>query len=188
MSKVATNSDINIMKLKCNLHCQFVTSIIFILADFIYRFDHMTEKTNDTKKAVDALWKAYQFTDELAPLMEWIEESISKSTREINTNSASQTEELQEKQEKVLDQIDKKRKTYTESKTKGEKLMTDPKAPKFLQSHIDKLNEMWKQANNEAENRLKQLKGMYVVLRCMSGCQLAITSINHLSISNASMF
>ena len=148
----------------------------------------MTEKTNDTKKAVDALWKAYQFTDELAPLMEWIEESISKSTREINTNSASQTEELQEKQEKVLDQIDKKRKTYTESKTKGEKLMTDPKAPKFLQSHIDKLNEMWKQANNEAENRLKQLKGMYVVLRCMSGCQLAITSINHLSISNASMF
>merc|ERR1719167_1682451 len=110
------------------------------------------------KKAVDALWKAYQYTDELAPLMEWIEESISKSTREINTNSASQTEELQEKQEKILDQLDKKRKTYTESKTKGEKLMTDPKAPKFLQSHIDKLNEMWKQANTEAENRLKQLK------------------------------
>jgi len=122
------------------------------------RFDQMTEKTNDTKKAVDALWKAYQYTDELAPLMEWIEESISKSTREINTNSASQTEELQEKQEKILDQLDKKRKTYTESKTKGEKLMTDPKAPKFLQSHIDKLNEMWKQANTEAENRLKQLK------------------------------
>ena len=124
----------------------------------------MTEKTNDTKKAVDALWKAYQYTDELAPLMEWIEESISKSTREINTNSASQTEELQEKQEKILDQLDKKRKTYTESKTKGEKLMTDPKAPKFLQSHIDKLNEMWKQANTEAENRLKQLKGTHACL------------------------
>ena len=124
----------------------------------------MTEKTNDTKKAVDALWKAYQYTDELAPLMEWIEESISKSTREINTNSASQTEELQEKQEKILDQLDKKRKTYNESKTKGEKLMTDPKAPKFLQSHIDKLNEMWKQANTEAENRLKQLKGTYACL------------------------
>ena len=42
--------------------------------------------------------------------------------------------------------------------------MTDPKAPKFLQSHIDKLNEMWKQANTEAENRLKQLKGTYARL------------------------
>ena len=60
--------------------------------------------------------------------------------------------------------------------------MTDPKAPKFLQSHIDKLNEMWKQANNGAENRLKQLKGMYVFRRCMSGCQLAITSFKKTSL------
>jgi hypothetical protein len=33
--------------------------------------------------------------------MEWLEEMVSKSTREINSNSASQTEEIQEKQEKV---------------------------------------------------------------------------------------
>ena len=126
---------------------------------FSFRFDEMAEKTADTKKAVDALWKSYQYTDELAPLMEWIEENITKSTREINTNSASQTEDLQEKQEKVLDQLDKKRKVYTDNKAKGEKLLTDPKAPKFLQGHLDKLNEMWKEANNAAENRLKQLKG-----------------------------
>ena len=126
---------------------------------FIHRFDEMSAKTQDTKKVVDALWKSYQYTDELAPLMEWIEENISKSTREINTNSASQTEDLQEKQEKVLDQLDKKRKVYTENKTKGEKLLTDPKAPKFLQGHLDKLNEMWKEANTQADNRLKQLKG-----------------------------
>jgi len=124
----------------------------------LVRFDEMAEKTADTKKAVDALWKSYQYTDELAPLMEWIEENITKSTREINTNSASQTEDLQEKQEKVLDQLDKKRKVYTDNKAKGEKLLTDPKAPKFLQGHLDKLNEMWKEANNAAENRLKQLK------------------------------
>ena len=58
-----------------------------------------------------------------------------------------------------MDQLDKKRKVYTDNKTKGEKLLTDPKAPKFLQGHLDKLNEMWKEANNAAENRLKQLKG-----------------------------
>ena len=96
----------------------------------------MIEKTNDTKKVVDALWRSYQFTDELTPIMEWIEENISKSTREINTNSAAQTEDLQEKQEKILDQLDKKRKVVTDSKAKGEKLLTDPKAPKFLQSHL----------------------------------------------------
>ena len=58
-------------------------------------------KIAETKNIVDALWKSYQFTDELAPLMEWLEEMVSKSTREINSNSASQTEEIQEKQEKV---------------------------------------------------------------------------------------
>ena len=119
----------------------------------------MTEKTNDTKKVVDALWRSYQYTDELAPIMEWIEENISKSTRDINTNSASQTEDLQEKQEKILDQLDKKKKMVVDSKTKGEKLMTDPKAPKFLEGHLEKLNSMWKQANTAAETRLKQLKG-----------------------------
>jgi hypothetical protein len=121
-------------------------------------FDEMTEKTNDTKKVVDALWRSYQYTDELAPIMEWIEENIQKSTSDINTNSASQTEDLQEKQEKIIDQLDKKRKIVVDSKTKGEKLMTDPKAPKFLQGHLGKLNSMWKEANTAAENRLKQLK------------------------------
>lgn len=124
----------------------------------ITRFDEMTVKTNDTKKAVNALWVSYQFTDELAPLTEWIEENMAKSTRDINTNSASQTEDLQEKAEKVLDQLDKKRKVYTDNKAKGEKLLTDPKAPKFLQGHLDKLNELWKEANTAAEKRLKDLK------------------------------
>ena len=119
----------------------------------------MAVKTGDTKLAVDCLWRSYQYTDELAPLMEWIEESISKSTRDINTNSAGETEELQEKQEKVLDQLDKKRKTYVENKTKGEKILTDPKAPKFLSGHIEALNDKWKEANTAAEDRLKQLKG-----------------------------
>ena len=135
-----------------------------------FRFDAMIEKTNDTKKVVDALWRSYQFTDELTPIMEWIEENISKSTREINTNSAAQTEDLQEKQEKILDQLDKKRKVVTDSKAKGEKLLTDPKAPKFLQSHLDMLNGKWKEANDAAENRLKQLKGEILFKLNMSVC------------------
>ena len=117
------------------------------------------EKVNETKNVVDALWKSYQYTDELQPVMEWLEENISKSNREINSSSASQTEDHQEKQEKVLDQLDKKRKTVIEQRQKGEKILTDPRAPKFLQGHLDKLNGLWKEANRAGEERLQQLKG-----------------------------
>ena len=42
--------------------------------------------------------------------MEWLEEKKVLATRDINSNSAGETEELIEKQEKVIDQLDKKRK------------------------------------------------------------------------------
>ena len=42
--------------------------------------------------------------------MEWLGEKRGLATRDINSNSAGETEELIEKQEKVIDQLDKKRK------------------------------------------------------------------------------
>ena len=42
--------------------------------------------------------------------MEWLTEKKVLATRDINSNSAGETEELIEKQEKVIDQLDKKRK------------------------------------------------------------------------------
>jgi len=128
------------------------------LGEFLKRFDEMMARVHDTKNIVDVLWKAYQYTDELTPLMEWLEENVSKSTREINSSSAAETEEHQERQEKVLDQLDKKRKAVMDQKEKGDKILKDPKAPKFLHSHMDKLNALWADANKCAESRLKQLK------------------------------
>ena len=58
-----------------------------------------------------------------------------------------------------MDQLDKKRKAVMDQKEKGEKILKDPKAPKFLHSHMDKLNALWSDANKSAESRLKQLKG-----------------------------
>jgi len=128
------------------------------LQEFLNRFDEMMNRVNDTKKIVDCLWKAYQYTDELTPLMEWLEDNVSKSTREINSSSAADTEEHQERQEKVLDQLDKKKKAVVDQKEKGEKILKDPKAPKFMQAQLDKLNALWTDANKCAESRLKQLK------------------------------
>ena len=75
----------------------------------------------------------FQYTDELTPFLEWLEESIAKSTREINSNSVAETEEIMTRHEKNLDQLDKKKKVYMEQKTKAEKLANDPKSPKFMQ-------------------------------------------------------
>lgn len=128
------------------------------LTMILQRFDDMVPKIAETKAAVACLWKAYQFTDELTPLMEWLEEMVSKSTREVNSNSASQTEEIMERQEKTIDQLDKKRKVVADQQSKGEKILADPKAPKFLQGHIDKLKALWAEANRAADERLGGLK------------------------------
>ena len=81
----------------------------------------------------------FQYTDELTPFLEWLEESIAKSTREIQSNSVAETEEILVRHEKNLDQLDKKKKVYTDQKTKGEKLSNDPKAPKFLGGQLGRL-------------------------------------------------
>ena len=47
--------------------------------------------------------------------MEWLTEKRVLATRDINSNSAGETEELIEKQEKVIDQLDKKRKVDIET-------------------------------------------------------------------------
>lgn len=54
-----------------------------------------------------------KYTDELTPHMEWLTEKKVLATRDISSNSAGETEELIERQEKVIDQLDKKGKVMT---------------------------------------------------------------------------
>ena len=69
----------------------------------------------------------------------------------------------------VLDQLDKKRKAVMDQKEKGEKILKDPKAPKFLSAHMDKLNALWADANKCAESRLKALKGKQNLISIING-------------------
>merc|ERR1711884_145420 len=128
------------------------------LAALLTRFDATIPRISDTKNVVDCLWKAYQFTDELAPYMEFLEDMRGKSTRDINTNSSNETEEHIEKQEKYMDQIDKKKKTVMEQISKGEKILANPKSPKFLDGHVNKLRSLWDEANVTSEQRLQALR------------------------------
>jgi hypothetical protein len=122
------------------------------------RFDALLPKVADTKRACESLWKAYQYTDELTPHMEWLVEKRVLATRDINSNSAGETEELIEKQEKVLDQLDKKRKVFQEIIAKGSKLKDDPKSPEFLAREVKKASELWDETNKLALDRLNRLR------------------------------
>eukprot|EP00092_Neocalanus_flemingeri_P002162 GFUD01002302.1.p1 GENE.GFUD01002302.1~~GFUD01002302.1.p1 ORF type:complete len:603 (+),score=206.05 GFUD01002302.1:67-1875(+) len=122
------------------------------------RFDALLPKVTDTKKACDSLWKAYQYTDELTPHMEWLVEKRVLATRDINSNSAGETEELIEKQEKVIDQLDKKRKVFQEIIAKGTKLKDDPKCPVFLGREVKTASDLWDETNKTALDRLNRLR------------------------------
>merc|ERR1712013_272858 len=77
---------------------------------------------------------------------------------DINSNSAGETEELIEKQEKVIDQLDKKRKVFQEIIAKGNKLKDEPKCPEFLGGEVKKATDLWSETNNLALDRLNRLR------------------------------
>ena len=65
--------------------------------------------------------------------MEWLTEKKVLATRDINSNSAGETEELIEKQEKVIDNLDKKR------KVKNRKLILIIQQSIYIQRFFKKL-------------------------------------------------
>ena len=65
--------------------------------------------------------------------MEWLTEKKVLATWDINSNSAGETEELIEKQEKVIDNLDKKR------KVKNRKLILIIQQSIYIQRFFKKL-------------------------------------------------
>jgi len=128
------------------------------LKEILDRYNALVPKVKDTRLVVDSLWKAYQFTDEMAPHLEWLVEKKVLATRDINSNSAGETEELIERQEKVIDQLDKKRKVIMELLGRGQKLKDDPKCPAFLIREVNNMKDIWDETNNLALDRLNRLR------------------------------
>lgn len=128
------------------------------LGAILDRYDALLPKVADTKKACESLWKAYQYTDELTPHMEWLTEKKVLATRDISSNSAGETEELIERQEKVIDQLDKKGKVFREIVGKGSKLKDDPKSPAFLGLEVKRASDLWEETNTVALDRLNRLR------------------------------
>ena len=92
--------------------------------------------------------------------MEFTTEQFGQATREVFSGSVSQTEEIIDKHTKVMDKLDKKKKDVKEIIGRGEKLAEMAKAPQFLGEKLAAMKKLWNDANNEAKQRLDDLKVM----------------------------
>lgn len=122
------------------------------------RFESLMPAVNETKLVTDMLWKAYEYTDDLVPLMEFTTEQFGQASREVFSGSVSQTEEIIEKHMKVMDKIDKKKKEIINIISRGEKLAEMAKAPVFLGEKLSAMKKLWNDTNNVAKQRLDDLK------------------------------
>lgn len=128
------------------------------LTKIFARFEVLTPSINETKLMTDMLWKSYEFTDDLVPLMEFTTEQLNAASKEIFTGSVSQTEEIIEKHLKIMDKIDKKKKDVKDIITKGEKLAEQAKAPAFLAEKLGDMKKLWENTMTTSKKRLDGLR------------------------------
>merc|ERR1719470_561873 len=117
----------------------------------------MLPKIQDTMVKTECYWKCYSYGDDLIPIFEFIDDLRNRSVKELLSGNSDQTEEHIEKQDKVINSLDNKRKMVMDFIAKGEKLMQDPNCPKFLDGHVKKLREAWEDTNEKAQLRKKAL-------------------------------
>merc|ERR1711936_966221 len=70
----------------------------------------MLPKIQDTMVKTECYWKCYSYGDDLIPIFEFIDDLRNKSVKELISGNSEQTEEHIEKQDKVLNSLEKKRK------------------------------------------------------------------------------
>merc|ERR1712198_701182 len=121
------------------------------------RHKALMPKIQETLVKTECYWKCYSYGDDLIPIFEFIDDLRNRSVKEIQSGNSEQTEEHIEKQDKVLNSLENKKKMVMDFIAKGEKLMTDPNCPKFLDGHVKKLKEAWDDTKEKADVRKKAL-------------------------------
>merc|ERR1711892_513376 len=106
---------------------------------------------------VDLYWKCYAYGDELKPHIEFLDGIMLSSTREIAPSCVENVDELIERQEKSLVKLDTKRNGVNDLIEKGRKILENPDKPKFLESHVQRIEEGWDLTKSKAQERLKLL-------------------------------
>jgi len=107
---------------------------------------------------VDLYWKCYAYGDELKPHIEFLDGIMLSSTRDIAPSCVENVDELIERQEKSLVQLDTKRNVVKDLIEKGKKILENPDKPKFLEGNVKRIQEGWDDTKEKAQARLKLLQ------------------------------
>jgi len=127
------------------------------LDDLIAKHENLIPTVTTTQVKVDLYWKCYAYGDELAPHIEFLDGIMLSSTRDIAPSCIENVEELIERQEKSLNQLESKRSIVFELIEKGKILLGNPDKPKFLDSHVSRIKEGWDITKEKAVARLELL-------------------------------
>ena len=96
------------------------------LDSIIKKHEELIPTVLKTQVKVDLYWKCYAYGDELKPHIEFLDGIMLSSTRDIAPSCIENVEELIERQEKSLNQLETKRTTVQELINKGKQLLENP--------------------------------------------------------------
>ena len=96
------------------------------LDDLILKHENLIPTVLTSQVKVDLYWKCYAYGDELKPHIEFLDTIMLSSTRDIAPSCIENVEELIERQEKSLNQLESKRSLVFELIEKGKKLLENP--------------------------------------------------------------
>merc|ERR1712002_522225 len=123
----------------------------------IQKHEELIPNVQKTSVMVDLYWKCYAYGDELKPHVEFLDGIMLSSTREIAPSCIENVDELIERQEKSLSQLDAKRNVVTDLIAKGKVILQNPDKPKFLEGNVKRIEDGWDDTKKKAQDRLKLL-------------------------------
>merc|ERR1711863_179749 len=127
------------------------------LDTLIKKHEELIPNVQKTAVMVDLYWKCYAYGDELKPQVEFLDGIMLSSTRDIAPSCLENVDELIERQEKSLSQLDSKRNIVTDLIAKGKVILQNPDKPKFLEANVKRIQDGWEDTKNKATDRLTLL-------------------------------
>merc|ERR1712154_696672 len=123
----------------------------------IKKHEELIPNVQKTSVMVDLYWKCYAYGNELKPHVEFLDGIMLYSTRDIAPSCLENVDELIERQEKSLSQLDAKRNIVTDLIAKGKVILQNPDKPKFLEANVKRIQDGWEDTKNKATDRLTLL-------------------------------
>ena len=127
------------------------------LDTLIKKHEELIPNVQKTAVMVDLYWKCYAYGDELKPHVEFLDGIMLSSTRDIAPSCLENVDELIERQEKSLSQLDAKRNIVTDLIAKGKVILQNPDKPKFLEANVKRIQDGWEDTKQKAQDRLQLL-------------------------------